>query len=377
VAPALSTQLVPMRALALSLLATAGAVGSAVFWPQSVLDQEVLAGGLALVPALLLAHYRGWQNVTILLGAGLVVVCLVQVATVYYGRSFGGSTLTLFVLAAYLAIALGGGWFGEIRRYEAELRATQLQLIQSEKLESIGRMAGGVAHEVKNPLMTILTGVKILSKRMINADEQTRILLQDMTEAVARADKIIGGLLSYSRDRELDLAPADLNAAIDQSLLLVKHELDKAHVTVLKDLDRSLPLLLLDEFKIQQVLVNLFTNAQHAMGQGGGEITVRTSLDTAVRGKYVGHRMTDRHVPGERIAIVQIDDSGPGIPKKHLGKVFDPFFTTKPTGAGTGLGLSVSRQIVEMHGGTIELGNRGAGGARVTMTFKLEQRVPA
>ena len=101
--------------------------------------------------------------------------------------------------------------------------------------------------------------------------------------------------------------------------------------TVVRDLNPSLPPLALDEFKIQQV----FT-------------------------------------PHESVAVVQIDDTGPGILAEHLGKVFDPFFTTKPTGLGTGLGLSVSRQIVQMHGGSIEIGNRDEGGARVTVTFKLD-----
>ena len=285
------------------------------------------------------------------------------------GVSFQGSVYVL-MLAPYIAIALGAGWFGEVRRYKAELQATQLHLIQSEKLDSIGRMAAGVAHEVKNPLMTILTGVKILSKRLANGDDTTRMLLQDMTDAVSRADKIIGGLLSYSRESELDLAPVDLNAALDTSLLLVKHELDKGRAQVLKDLDPSLPMLFLDEFKIQQVLVNLLTNALHAM-EHDGEIHLRTSLETLTSGRRVGHRLGDRFTPGERVVIVQIDDSGPGIPEANLGKLFDPFFTTKPTGIGTGLGLSVCQQIVEMHGGAIEIGNRDQGGARVTMFLKL------
>jgi signal transduction histidine kinase len=368
---AVSYQLVPMRALLLSLVAMGGAIGTSVFWPQAVVDQEVLASGLALVPAFLIAHYRGWWHVSLAMGAGLLIVCSIHLAGVYFGRSFGGSALTLFVVVPYLAIALGAGWFGEIRQYDSELRATQLQLIQSEKLESIGRMAAGVAHEVKNPLMTILTGVKVLSRRLPDADEQTRLLLQDMAEAVARADRIIGGLLSYSRERGLDLAPADLNATVEQSLLLVKHELDKTRISVVKDLDPALPPLMLDQFKIQQVLVNLFTNAQHAMGQDG-RIAVRTSLETVTQGPNVGRRSTDAHAPGDRVAKLEIDDTGPGIREDHLRKVFDPFFTTKPTGVGTGLGLSVSKQIVELHGGTIAIGNRAEGGARVTMTFKLE-----
>jgi signal transduction histidine kinase len=369
----LSVQSVPLRALTLSLMAMTVAVTAAVFWPEVLLDQEVLAGGLALIPALLLAHYRGWSIVSILLGVGLVALTIIHLSPLYFGVSFRGPFLILFVVAPYIAIALGAGWFGEVRRYQDELRATQLQLIQSEKLDSLGRMAAGVAHEVKNPLMMILTGVKILSQRLADADESTRLLLQDMTDSVERADKVIGGLLNYSRDRGLDVAPADLNATIEKSLLLVKHELDKARIRVAKDLDGSLPMLQLDEFKIQQVFVNLLANAIHAIGCDG-EINLRTSLESLARGANVGYRRTDRYAPGERVAVIRIEDSGPGISEEHLKKVFDPFFTTKPTGRGTGLGLSVSRQIVDMHGGTIEIGNRDVGGARVTIILKLKQK---
>ena len=365
-----SVQAVPLRALALSLVAMAAAVSAAVFWPETLLDQELLAGGLALIPALLLAHYRGWPVVTILLGVGLVAVTILHLSPLYFGMSVGGPFVILFVVAPYISIALGAGWFGEVRRYQAELRATQLQLIQSEKLDSLGRMAAGVAHEVKNPLMMILTGVKVLSKRLGNADESTQQLLKDMTESVERADKIIGGLLSYSRDQALDLAPADLHATIEKSLLLAKHDLDHARIVVVKNLDESLPLIRLDEFKMQQVFVNLLTNAIHAIGQDG-EIRLTTSLETLTRGTHVGYRKSDRYTPGERVAIILIEDSGPGIPKEHMKNLFDPFFTTKPTGRGTGLGLSVCRQIVAMHGGTVDIGNRDTGGARVTVTLQI------
>lgn len=365
-----TSQPVPLRALTLSMTAMVGAVAAAFFWPDSLIESEVLAGGLALVPALLLAQHRQWPNVSVLLAAGLVVLCGVHVSTLYVGSFFTGGFLVLFVVTPYIAIALGAGWFGEVRRYKAELLAAQLQLIQSEKLDSLGRMAAGIAHEVKNPLMVILTGVKILSKRS-NADEQTRVLLQDMADAVGRADKIIGGLLSYSRDRGLDLAAADLNNVVTSSLRLVKHDFDRARMQVTTELDPAIPRLQLDEFKVQQVLVNIFNNALHATGEDG-KLAVRTALVTLRRGPFVGDRKTDRFRSGERVAVIEVDDSGPGIKDADMKKIFDPFFTTKPTGVGTGLGLSISRQIVDMHGGTIDIGNRDGGGARVTMTFKLD-----
>ena len=366
-----SVHTVPLRALALSLVAMTAAVSAAVFWPEALRDQEILAGGLALLPALLLAHYRGWGIVSILLGVGLVAVTILHLLPTYFAVSVGGPFLMLFVVAPYISIALGAGWFGEVRRYQAKLRVTQLQLIQSEKLDSLGRMAAGVVHEIRNPLMMILTGVKVLSKRLGNADGSTQQLLKDMTESVERADRIVGGLLSYARDQALDLVPADLHATIEKSLLLVKHDLGQARIIVVKDLDESLPLVRLDEFKIQQVFVNLLTNAIHAIGQDG-EIRFTTSLEALTQGTHVGYRMSDRYRPGERVAIIRIEDSWPGIPKEYVKKVFDPFFTTKPTGQGTGLGLSVSRQIVEMHDGTMDIGNRDTGGARVTITLKID-----
>jgi signal transduction histidine kinase len=348
------------------------AVAASILWPEALIDQEILAGGLALIPALLLAHYRGWQIVTVLLGIGLVALVVMHLSPMMLGVSLRGPFLILFVVAPYISIALGAGWFGEVRRYQAELRATQLQLIQSEKLDSVGRMAAGVAHEVKNPLMMILTGIKVLAKRVPAADEQTRLLLQDMEDAVERADRIIGGLLNYSRDRDLDLAAADLNDTIERSAMLVKHDLENAHITLVANLASGLPKLQLDEFKMQQVFVNLVTNAIHAI-ERDGEIRVTTSLEEMTRDSLAGVRKSERFSAGERAVVVRIEDSGPGIPEEYLQKIFDPFFSTKPTGRGTGLGLSVSQQIVEMHGGTIEVGNRQTGGARVTITLKVEK----
>src|SRR5688572_5012406 len=288
----LASQSVPVRALTLSFVAMAAAVAASVLWPEALVDQEILAGGLALIPALLLAHYRGWPTVTVLMGVGLVALVIMHLSPLFFGVALRGPFLILFVVAPYISIALGAGWFGEVRRYQAELRATQLQLIQSEKLDSVGRMAAGVAHEVKNPLMMILTGVKVLSKRVPAADEQTRLLLKDMEEAVERADRIIGGLLNYSRDRDLDLVSSDVNNTIERSTMLVKHDLENAHITLVTKLQPALPKLQLDEFKMQQVFVNLVTNAIHAI-ERDGEVSITTSLEKLTRGALVGYRTID------------------------------------------------------------------------------------
>jgi len=360
---------VPLRGLGLSLLAVAGAGVAVALWPEALLQEQLLASVLALVPAFLLAYYRGWARVSVLLGIGMATLTVLRLLAIFVGEPFGTFPLVLILVAPYVAIALGAGWFGEVRRSAAHLRSTQLQLIQSEKLESMGRLAAGVAHEVKNPLMTILTAVKVLAKRVPDADPAGRQLVQDIIEAVGRADTIVGGLLSYSRQQELSPAPVDLNATLERSLVLVKHDLDQRRIAIVKELDASLPRLDLDEIKIQQVFIDLITNALHAMGERG-TLTLRT---LRARPIPAGRRRASGAPAGGSV-VVEIDDTGPGIPEPLLRKVFDPFFTTKPTGVGTGLGLSVSRQIVEMHGGTIGIANRETGGARVTLGFGVARR---
>ncbi len=253
------------------------------------------------------------------------------------------------------------------------MQAAQLRLIEAEKLESVGRLAAGVAHEVKNPLMVILTGLRILAQRQqSDRDEDLQTVLDDMTDAVARADSVIRGLLDFSRPHELTLTPQDLNGVVEQSLSLVKHELDKHHVTLETELQPDLPRVELDEFKIQQVLINLFTNAAHAMPDGG-ILTVRTSAEPQQMSVDTSPSGGADLRTGQRDVTLVVDDTGTGIPTDALAKIFDPFFTTKPTGKGTGLGLSVAWQIVEMHDATIEFENRDEGGVRVTVVFRSQE----
>ncbi len=262
----------------------------------------------------------------------------------------------------------------ERKKVEAELKTTQLQLIQSAKFESVGQLAAGVAHEVKNPLHILMQGLVYLSKASLNPDDDNvALVLEKMNNAVKRGDRVIKGLLDFSAPSAIDLTPADLNPVVEESLLLVNHELVKAHVTVVKELGESLPPFKLDRQKMEQVFVNLFINAVHAM-PAGGTLTVKTYAERLTEfGPDLGRRRTDQFRIGETLVVAEVLDTGTGIPTEKLDRLFDPFFTTKPPGQGTGLGLSVARKILELHQGTIEINNRQEGGVRVTLTFKTER----
>ncbi len=252
-----------------------------------------------------------------------------------------------------------------LQSHEA-LKHAQLKLIQTAKLESIGRLAAGVAHEVKNPLAVIQLGVDYLTRAMKDTANRDCIeTVQDMADAVQRADAVIKGLLDFSRSEQLSLSQFDMNSVIEESLLLVKHELTRNHISLEKHLAEPLPQVELDRNKIKQVFINVFMNAIQAMGNNGA-----LAVKTFIRRPAVADNTSQTSAGGN--IVVEIEDTGTGIPDDKLDKLFDPFFTTKPVGTGTGLGLSVSRNIIELHRATIKIGNRkGIRGASVTISFPI------
>ena len=244
------------------------------------------------------------------------------------------------------------------------------QLIQAEKMESIGRLASGVAHEVKNPLAMIGMGLELLARRVPEDDETGRETLDRMKRGIERAKTIVKGLVDFSSARQLERVPLNPNQVVRDALALVDYQLRKGGVKVNLDLAEELPEIRMDATKIEQVLVNLMMNAMQAMGEG--EIRVSTRLSVVEdRGRDEGARTAGHLREGDRVVVIEVEDSGPGIEAENLGKLYDPFFTTKPTGVGTGLGLSVSRKIIELHQGTLKLSNREEGGARATITLKV------
>ncbi len=212
------------------------------------------------------------------------------------------------------------------------------QLVSSEKMASVGQMAAGVAHEINTPLGIIL-GYAQLMMDDFTEDSDVYQNLQVIERQTKASRKIVADLLKYSRQTGSARENLDVNEVIADVLAVTEHNLHLNHIHSHLDLDKDLPEIVGDAEKLRQVFVNLINNAQHAMeGQGDGDITLSTSFDATANQ-----------------VIVQVRDTGHGIPDTVKAKIFDPFFTTKPVGKGTGLGLSVSYGIIQDHGGSIEI----------------------
>lgn len=251
-----------------------------------------------------------------------------------------------------------------VRRRSKQLTAAHMQLIQAEKMKSIGRLSAGVAHEVKNPLAIIQMGADYLAQ-VLAADDASREVVGDIEDAVQRADKVVKGLLDFSHNDALELKAGDVNEVVAESLRLVGHELRQRNIAVEESLTSDIPSVSIDANKIKQAFINILMNAAHAIDQDG-RIWVTCDVDRFpddVEARFLS--------AGDQVLMLRVRDSGPGISVENQAKLFEPFFTTKPLGEGTGLGLSVSRNIVELHRGALDIRNAPEGGAMVTIYFHL------
>ena len=230
------------------------------------------------------------------------------------------------------------------------------RLVQADKLSSIGLLAAGVAHEVNTPLAVISTYAQMLAKQVAEDSAKSQIL-EKIAKQTFRASEIVNSLLNFSRTSTTSFGPVNLNKAIQETLSLLDHQLQKAGIVIRTDFDPDAPVIHGNAGKLQQVFLNLFINARDAM-PSGGRLVVRTWRE------------------GTR-AQVEVADSGSGIAPEHMHRIYDPFFTTKAARKGTGLGLSVSYGIIQEHDGSIEVSNGPGGGARFHIAFPLSAAVGA
>ena len=238
------------------------------------------------------------------------------------------------------------------------LKTTQAQLIQSEKLSGIGEFVAGVAHELNNPLTSVMGFSELLAQS--NANPQHKRHLEMIHKSAQRCQKIVQALLSFARRHKPERKPVCVNGLIEAALEILNYQLRTSNIAVTTQLDPQLPQAMVDPHQVQQVFLNIINNARQAIEAHQPKGWIKIS--TTVRGDHVR---------------VTMQDSGPGIPQESLSKIFDPFFTTKEVGKGTGLGLSLCYGIIKEHGGTITPRSRPGEGAMFIIELPITHETAA
>ena len=249
--------------------------------------------------------------------------------------------------------AKGFIWVAHDMREVNELKE---QIFQAEKMSSIGVIAAGVAHEIKNPLAIILQGIEYLKGSFSSGVSETVLndVVDRIKKATSRADKIVKDMLGLSRQIEMSFEETDMKDVIEETLFLIENQFRLKMISIDRNYTNAQTIIKANASQLKQVFLNLFLNAAEAMPDGGNitvEITDRVEGD---RRKYL---------------CIETSDTGTGVDEQVVDKIFDPFFSTKIRDGNSGLGLSVSKGIIEKHKGTIEIQNREEGGARVTISL--------
>jgi PAS domain S-box-containing protein len=245
----------------------------------------------------------------------------------------------------------------EVLKMRKDLEEAHLQLVQSEKIASIGRMAAGVAHEINNPLSGILLYAELL-KENLEKDTQNLSDAQEIIDQTLRCKKIVSELLEFSRQSVGKVSSFSLEGLIKKCLDLLINQAIFHDIAVETDIAPGIPDMVGDMGQLQQVFANLFINAADAMS-GKGILTIRAC-----------------YASEKSIFTIYVSDNGPGIPKEVRNNIFEIFFTTKPSGKGTGLGLSISQNIINLHGGDISFECPPEGGTTFVINLPREYMEP-
>ncbi|HRZ40252.1 MAG TPA: ATP-binding protein [Candidatus Omnitrophota bacterium] len=246
----------------------------------------------------------------------------------------------------------------ELEQANRSLRDAQKGLLQSEKLAAVGQLAAGVAHEIKNPLAVILLSVETIEEKIAQMDERSVQRLAMIKRSAKRADKVVQELLAFSKSSLETFEAVCLNDVIDGAMTLVK-SMDKAVNVTFRSNDGPRMDIMGDRVLLEQAFVNIFLNAVDAFEGGEGEVFIKYS------------------VAGGGDALVEISDTGKGIPEENLAKVFDPFFTTKDPGKGVGLGLSTAHTLITEHKGSISVQSELGKGTTFFVKFRMKSSTQA
>jgi len=240
------------------------------------------------------------------------------------------------------------------------LKETQRQMIQVEKMATLGTLAAGFAHEIKNPLAIILQGMERIEKTLkITGDETSQKFVDIIRNAAQRANKVVTSILKYSRSSQVEITFVNIAEVIDAAVALIQSNTSYAGVKFEQNYAQTEHLIAGDHLMLQQVFVDLFSNAAQAMPDGG-TITISVDFQEAAPASKEKSKYT-----------IKVRDTGMGIPPNYLTKIFDPFFTTKDEGQGTGLGLSTVFLILERHHGTITVESEEGKGTEFTITLPV------
>jgi PAS domain S-box-containing protein len=260
----------------------------------------------------------------------------------------------------------------ELHQTHEELKAAQEQLIHSEKLEAVSTFAGGIAHEVKNPLQIITLGVDYLKASFANAEPEVQMVLDEMDHAARRADAVIRAMVEFSASNKRDVKDHDLSRIVEQSLRSVESERANHSIKVIKELASNLPPVKLDLKTMKHVLINLMLSAIQAM-PGGGTLTVRTGLKQLTENQGWSGRTPSQLKAGDTVIYAEVEDDGPGVIESKLADKSERAFPTELIRKGV-LDLMVLKKVIELYGGTIRITNRTEGGVHVAIMFKAQRK---
>jgi C4-dicarboxylate-specific signal transduction histidine kinase len=276
-------------------------------------------------------------------------------------RSYDGSAVDTLTFLVNSTAEEVGFLVAELEREREELRKAQERLVEAAKLAALGELAGGVAHELNQPLTAIRIVTELLEDQPDGHPADRADKLSLIRRAAERMSRIVDGVRTFARKTSFELARTDALRPLDEALALFAEELRRAGIAVERRTPGGLPPVLADSDRLQQVFVNLLANARDALRTGTSGAPLRISLTASHQAEVV---------------LYCVDDSGPGIRPEDAQRIFDPFFTTKPAGQGSGLGLAVSLGIVQEHGGSLSYEALPEGGARFIVRIPVARDEP-